>query len=361
MYAAILAGGVGSRLWPSSRTTRPKQFSDITGNGRTMIQATVDRLGDLVTGENLYVLTGERYVHLATEQLPTMPKGNVIAEPSGRNTAPAIGLACLHMRRRDPEAIVAVLPADHIITNALNLREVMRRGVQAAHEGHLVTLGIEPTEPHTGYGYIKRDQQVMQKTGIAIPVYTVAQFLEKPNYTKATEFVESGSYYWNGGIYIFSVSTMLHEIERQNPKMHELLHQIDERMDEGEPYVDLWEQMPDISIDHAVAEGAERVAVVPLDAGWNDVGSWDALDGVLAANHDGNRIAKGDVISVQSEGNIVLMEEEPARRRLVALVGVEDLVVVDTGDALLIGDKQHMQQVKQVVSRLREDARSELL
>lgn len=357
MYATILAGGVGTRLWPRSRQERPKQFTDITGDGVTMIQETAQRLTGLVDGTHLYVVTGAPYARLAAEQLPQMPVEHIVVEPSGRNTAPAIGLACIHLQRQDPTGILAVLPADHVILDGEGFRASLRRAGQIAAEGYLVTLGIEPTFAHTGYGYIKRSQLIDEVNGL--PAYHVERFLEKPNRVLAEAFLEEGGYYWNGGIFVSRVDRMLAELEAQQPEMYARLQRIAAVV--GTPaYAEVlasqWESMASISIDYAVMEHAQRVAVVPMRAGWNDVGSWDALETILEQDAHGNSIAKGEVLLLDSHNNIVYSD-----KRLVALVNVNDLVVVDTGDTLLIGDKRQMQRVKDVVEKLRAQGRTELL
>jgi len=357
MYAAILAGGVGTRLWPRSRQDRPKQFTDITGTGVTMIQATAQRLAGLMPTNHIFVLTGGAYAGLAAEQLPEVPPQQIIVEPSGRNTAPAIGLACMHLAQHDPTAVIAILPADHIIPDGAALRAALRRAANVAREGYLVTLGIQPTFPHTGYGYIKRGALIDDFDGL--PAFRVERFLEKPNRSLAETFVAEGGYYWNGGIFISRVDRMLAEFEAQTPEMYAALERIGAAL--GGPDVDAvltaeWETLPSISIDYAIMERAQRVAVVPLNAGWNDVGSWDALETVLNKDDAGNSIAKGDVLLLDSHDNIVYSD-----KRIVALVNVHNLVVVETEDTLLIGDKGQMQRVKDVVEQLRAEGRTELL
>ena len=357
MYAAILAGGVGTRLWPRSRQDRPKQFSDITGAGVTMIQATANRLEGLAPADHIFVLTGGAYAGLAAEQLPDVPRSQIIVEPSGRNTAPAIGLACMHLYRQDPTAVIAILPADHIIPDVAAFRAALRRAAVVAREGYLVTLGIRPTFPHTGYGYIKRKSLIDDVDGL--PAFRVDSFLEKPNRSLAESFVAEGNYYWNGGIFVSRVDRMMAEFETQTPELYDLLQRIGDAI--GTPEADAvlaaeWEKMPSVSIDYAIMEHAQRVAVVPLDAGWNDVGSWDALDSVLNKDAAGNSIAKGDVLLLDSHDNIVYSD-----KRIVALVNVNNLVVVETEDTLLIGDKSQMQRVKDVVEQLRAEGRTELL
>ncbi|BAM02004.1 MULTISPECIES: mannose-1-phosphate guanylyltransferase [Caldilinea] len=357
MYAVILAGGVGTRLWPRSRENRPKQFSDITGSGFTMIQETAQRLEGLIDSTRLFVVTGPAYADLVKEQLPQISMRQLIIEPSGRNTAPAIGLASLYLRREDPGAVMAILPADHVILHADRFRAALRRAADVAQKGFLVTLGIEPTFAHTGYGYIKRGELLSTVEGI--PAYRVERFLEKPNRAAAEQFLAEGGYYWNGGIFVSRVDTMLNEFARQAPEIYKRLEQIDAALDTPEAQKVLesvWQEMPSISIDYAVMEGAQKVAMVPLKAGWNDVGSWDALETVLEQDESGNRIARGEVLLLDSHDNIVYSD-----KRLVALINVNNLVVVDTGDTLLIGDKGNMQRVKEVVEQLRAQGRTELL
>jgi mannose-1-phosphate guanylyltransferase len=361
MYAAILAGGVGTRLWPRSRQSQPKQFSDIIGSGRTMIQATADRLEGLVEGDNLYVVTGLPYAGLAAAQLPTVPAQQIIAEPNGRNTGPAIALACVHIRQRDPQAIVAFLHSDHVVLDPAAFRAALTRAQAAAEAGYIVTLGIEPTFAHTGYGYIKRGAPVAGIPSGDPTIYTVEQFLEKPDRTTAESFLEQGGYYWNGGIFVCRVDVMWNEFARQLPDLAAGLAQIDAALAQSPEaaeatLVEVWPTLPSISIDHGIMEHAQAVATVPLDAGWNDVGSWDALEAILEKDETHNYVAKGGLLPLESHGNIVYSDKE-----VVALIGVENLVVVDTGDTLLIGDKRQMQKVKEVVEHLRTLGRSELL
>lgn len=358
MHIVILAGGVGTRLWPRSRQSRPKQFSDVTGSGRTMIQATVDRIAALTSSEQIYVVTGRQYAELTAEQLPQLPKKNIIIEPSGRNTGPAIGLACMHLHQRDPNAVVAFIHSDHVIACEERFRAALLRGATAAADGYLVTLGIEPDAPHTGYGYIKRSDLLLPEEAGKEAVYAVDRFLEKPDLATAEQFLEEGGYYWNGGIFICRVDRMLGELERQLPVGYAHLQKIGASLDTAaadEVLLSEWDKIPSISIDHAVMEGAERVAVTPLDAGWNDVGSWDALEVVRPGDENGNCVAKGDLIAEDSCGNIVFSS------KMVTLIGVEDLVVVDTGDALLVGHKSQMQKVKNVVEALKAQGRHDLL
>ena len=358
MYAVILAGGVGTRLWPRSRQNAPKQFADITGSGRTMIQATVARLEGLVSPEDTYVITGRRYTGLCSKQLDGLPDGNILVEPEGRNTAPAIALACAHLQRRDPEEVVAVLPADHLIQDSPGFQRALRQAERCAREGFLAVLGIEPTMAHTGYGYIQREDGHLPLAG-DLPTYAVSRFLEKPDKVTAEQFLADGGYYWNGGIFVSRVERLLAEYERQMPDLYHGMNRIAAALGTSEQdsvLAKIWPTMPDISIDYGLMEGAQKVAVVPIQVGWNDLGSWDALEAVVARDEDGNYPVEGEILQLNSRGNIVA-----ADKRLVALIDVDDLIVIDAGDALLIGKKESIQQVKQVVAELQAADRKELL
>lgn len=344
-----------------------------------MIQATVDRLQGLASPQQIFIITGAQYVELAQAQLPELPAAQILAEPCGRNTAPALGLACLYLRRRDPQAVLVALPSDHVIREPDIFRNAIRRAVELAQEEYIVTLGIEPTAPHTGYGYIQRQddipallaavndkaQNAQDTPTTAAPqadgpqaddlqAYAVRRFLEKPDAPTAQEFLRSGGYYWNAGMFICRAQRMLDEIERQLPELHAGLAKIDAALEESPQTAhtvigQIWPTMPNISIDHGIMEKAQQVAVIPLAAGWSDVGSWDALETILPADSTGNVVAGGQLVSLDSAANIVYAEGE----KLVALIGVEDLVVVDTGDAILVGQKQQMQRVKEIVDRLK--------
>lgn len=358
MYAVILAGGVGTRLWPRSRQSTPKQFTDVTGSGRTMIQSTVARLEGLVSPEDTYVITGRRYADLCALQLDGLPESNVLVEPDGRNTAPAIALACAHLKRRDPDEVVAILPADHLIQDCRGFQRALRQAERSARDGYLSVLGIEPTRAHTGYGYIQREEGHLPLAG-DLPTYAVSRFLEKPDQATAERFLADGRYYWNGGIFVSRVGRLLAEYEKQLPDLFDAMNSIAAALGTGEQetvLAEIWPTMPDVSIDYGLMEGAKKVAVVPMQVGWNDMGSWDALEAVVAEDEAGNYPVEGEILPLNSRGNIVA-----AQQRLVALIDVDDLIVIDAGDALLIGKKESIQQVKQVVAELQAADRGELL
>jgi mannose-1-phosphate guanylyltransferase/mannose-6-phosphate isomerase len=350
MHIVILAGGVGSRLWPRSRQTLPKQFADIAGVGRTMIQSTFDRLEGLVDATNVWIVTGEAYANLAVDQLPEVPRDQILVEPEGRNTAPAIAWAVQRLAQQDPNAIVAVLSADHYMADDEAFRAALRSAESIAADGWLVTLGVPPTFPHTGYGYIRRGKPIVDGQG-----YAVERFLEKPDLPTAEALLAAGDCYWNGGIFVFRVAQMLAEIERQQPQLAAALAQMGSATTEAD-FLAAWRKMPSISVDYAIMEGAQRVAVTPLDAGWNDVGSWDALETLLPADSNGNFASQANVLALDASGNTVV-----ANKRIVALIEVDDLVIVEQGDALLIGHKSQMQRVKEVVERLKSTGKDDLL
>lgn len=359
MYAVILAGGGGTRLWSRSRKTQPKQFVDVTGCGRTMIQSTADRLAGQVPSDQIYVVTGSQFAPMTQEQLPELAPEQIIVEPSGRNSAPAIGLACARLYHRDPDAVVAILPADHVIPGTDSFLAALHQAESAAKAGYLVTLGVTPTFAHTGYGYIKSSNSISINGHHATPTFLVERFLEKPNQSTAEYFLSEGGYFWNAGIFICRVDRMLAEIERQMPEMHAALQQIGAALGTAEAETVLqqvWPSMPNLSIDYGVMEHAERVAMVPLDAGWNDVGSWDALPNILPVDAQNNVVAKGETLALGSAGNIIYSD-----KTFVALIEVNDLVVVETDNALLVGHKAQMQRVREVVEQLREQGRADLL
>lgn len=358
MYAVILAGGVGTRLWPRSRIDTPKQFSDVAGSGRTLIQATADRLQDLVTPQNTFAVTGSRYASLCAAQLDHLPNENILVEPSGRNTAPAIALACAHLQLRDPAEVVAILPADHFIQDFAGFRMALRQAERVARSGYITVLGIKPTSPHTGFGYIQRHPEPLATAGEP-KTFLVSRFLEKPNRETAQQFLDDGSYFWNGGIFISRVDRLLDEFQRQMPDLFCGLTRIAEAVgspDQNDVLAKIWPTLPNISIDYGLMEAAEKVAVVPLQVGWNDLGSWDALESVTRQDEAGNFPVEGELLPINSRGNIVA-----AGKRLVALIDVDDLVVVDAGDALLIGKKENIQKVKEIVAKLQSEERDDLL
>ena len=357
--AVIMAGGVGTRFWPRSREKSAKQFLEITGR-ETMIQNTVRRLENFVGIADTFVVTNKVQKALVARQLPALPDANIIVEPVGRNTAPCIGLAALHVRRMDPDAVMVVLPADHLILDTDEFRRVLRLAIDTARaSGSLITIGIKPTHPETGYGYI----QFVNEPGEGNPYYDrgvlkVKTFAEKPNLQTAVRFLESGDFLWNSGMFVWRVDAILREIGRCLPDLDAELRKVDETIGTGQ-YAPTLERVfgliRGISIDYGVMERAETVYVIPGDFGWNDVGSWDEVYRVAGKDDRGNSIT-GKVIQRDTANCLVWSPE-----KLVATVGVEDLIIINTEDSLLICRRGHSQDVKEIVDHLRRKQMNEYL
>lgn len=359
MYAVILAGGIGTRLWPRSRQATPKQLLDLVRPGVTMLQDTCERVRPLVPPERLYVVAGEAYRSLIQEQLPDMPPENFLGEPSARGTAPAIALAAVHIRHKDPEAIMMALPADHIVADTEAYQRALSAAAAHARAGYLVTLGVQPRGPETGYGYIERGRLLPRADGGV--AYRVARFVEKPDRPTAERFIASGRFYWNGGIFVCRARDMLAEIERLLPDLARALAEIEAALDSDqarEVIARVWPTVPNITIDYGVMERADRVAVVPLDAGWSDVGTWSSLSDCLPSDAAGNVVLQGDHVALDTSGTIIYSHRAD---RVIATIGLHDFVVVDTGDALLICPKDRAQDVKKIVDTLKQQGREELL
>lgn len=357
-YAVIMAGGIGSRLWPRSRNAKPKQFLDLLGP-RTMLQETVARIEPLIPLPRVLVVVSQEHASVVQDQITGLPEENILIEPGPRGTAPCIGLAAVALRQRDPHATMAVCPSDHLIANEAAFRKALSAAAHVAQDGYLVTLGIAPSHAHTGYGYIQRGVSLGKPQGL--PAFRVLRFTEKPDAPTALGFVESGEYYWNGGIFVWRADTILDNMKWLLPELHAELQALGETW--GSPaHADrlstAWRRVPRTTIDYGVMEKAERVAVVPVDMGWDDVGNWATLTALVAPDEQGN--------VVHGSGRHVLLDTadtyiHSSSGRLVAAVGLEGLVVVDTPDALLICPKDQAQAVRVVVDRLKEEGLEEYL
>ncbi|MEJ2646580.1 MAG: mannose-1-phosphate guanylyltransferase/mannose-6-phosphate isomerase [Gammaproteobacteria bacterium] len=355
MIPVILSGGSGTRLWPLSRELYPKQFLPLTGE-RTMLQMTVERLRGLPDLQAPLIICNEEHRFLVAEQLRQMgaDPGSIILEPIGRNTAPAVALAALHALGRDPDAVLLVLPADHVVTAPNRFQEAVLDGLKAANDGALVTFGIVPSGPEVGYGYIKKSNG---DGGLKNTCWSIERFVEKPPLAAAEEYVASGDYLWNSGMFLFRADRYLAELAQLSPDILTACRQAYETGSLDKDFLrverDAFLASPSDSIDYAVMEKTDRAVVVPLNAGWNDVGSWASLSAVCDCDEDGN-VVLGDVL-IEDTCNSYLRAEE----RLLATVGVVDHIVVETADAVLVAHKDKVQDVKRIVERLKAMGRSE--
>ncbi len=350
----ILSGGAGTRLWPLSRELYPKQLLPLASDN-TMLQETILRLNGVAQLENPLLICNEAHRFMVAEQIRQLGKeaSSIILEPCGRNTAPAVAIAALYGETQGDDPVLLVLPADHLIQDIAEFQQVVQLGAAQAEQGMLVTFGIVATQPETGYGYIRADQ-----CGEG-PAYPVAEFVEKPDLVTAEKYLESGDYYWNSGMFMFRASRYLEELERYQPEMlvacrnafTSMTTDLDfQRLDE-----DIFAACPADSIDYAVMERTDRAVVIPLDAGWNDIGAWSALWDVHPHNDTGN-VVIGDVL-IEGADNCYLH----ASHRLVAAVGIADLVVVETADAVLVAKRDQVQNVKGIVEQLKKQQRNEAL
>lgn len=353
--ALIMAGGRGERFWPKSRKHLPKQFLSLTNDGKTMIQLTVERILPIVDMDNIYISTNENYKKLVMEQLPEIPEANILCEPVGKNTAPCIGLAAVHIRKKIGDAIMMVLPSDHLIKNNVMFLDVLRDASDVAKENtNLVTVGITPSYPEIGYGYIQFDTQNISECKNR--AYKVLKFKEKPDLSKAKEYVSSGEYLWNSGMFIWKSSSILSNIESFMPETYEGLKKIEESIGtdiQNEVLNSEFEKFKSESIDYGIMEHAKDIYILPGTFGWDDVGSWLALERINPTNEFGN-VVNGNVISIDTKNSII-----HGGKKLVATVGLKDIIVVDTEDALLICDKDSTQDIKKIIENLKICNRTE--
>ncbi|MBM7556930.1 mannose-1-phosphate guanylyltransferase [Halanaerobacter jeridensis] len=340
----IMAGGVGSRFWPLSREDKPKQFLNLVDEDRSMIQATVDRISKLTIKDNVFIATNDKYVEQMQEHLPEVPLENITIEPMRKNTAACIGLASLYMEQKDPEAVMVVLPSDHLILDEERFLDTVESAVDIAEQGdNLVTLGIEPTHPETGYGYIDYRAKYDEINGNE--VFEVNAFTEKPNKETAENFVEDGTYLWNSGMFVWKVSTIRKMFKEYMPKLHEGLEKMKEGIgtdEEKDILKEEFEKLDSISIDYGIMEKAKNIYVIPGSFGWDDIGSWPALERVEKRDKNGN-VIKGRHIGIDTKNTIV-----HGNGKIVTTVGLEDIVIVDTEDAILVCDKKRAQEVKEI-------------
>lgn len=356
MYAVIMAGGKGSRFWPRSREVKPKHLLDIVSD-QSIIRETVDRISPMIPPERILIVTGRSHAAELIRQLPELPEENIIIEPVGRNTAPCIGLAALYIKKKAPDAVMLVLPSDHLIADERQFRKILGVAAAAARRGnHLVTVGIRPTGPETGYGYIEQGEERAEIEGEKI--YEVRSVREKPDLAQARALLSQGGFSWNSGMFIWTVPAILQALEEWLPDLYEGLLQIEAALGsarEASVIDQVYRSARSVSIDYGVMEKAKNTLVIPGDFGWSDVGSWDALWEVSARDEKGNAV-RGRVVNVASRNCLV---HSPGKT--VALVDVEDLIIVETGDALMICRRGSSQDVRKAVDQLERENRQELL
>ena len=359
IYPVIMAGGSGTRFWPLSRKDRPKQFLPLAGD-EPLLAATVTRLPPLAKAKETFVVCGPAHAAAARRMLPKLPEQNFIVEPCARNTAPCVGLAALHVARKDPRGVIVMLPADHHISRPAAFRDALASAADLAQRGSVATIGIKPSRPETGYGYLKIGPRLAARgrkgKGAA---HKVERFVEKPDVVTAARYLADGGYLWNSGIFAFRADVILDEIRRAMPVLGEQLDAIDAAF--GTPaykktLARVFPECPSISIDYGVMEKSKRIAVVPADFGWSDVGSFAALPDVKPTDRLGN-VAEGDAVVVDAHNTVVLAKGG----RPVAVVGIDDVVVVDAGDAVLVCRRDRAQDVRQAVEELSRRGRDEVL
>lgn len=355
--AVIMAGGKGERFWPRSRKSLPKQFLSLTDDGKTMIQLTVERLKSLVEIEDVYIVTNKDYKSLVLDQIQGIPEENILLEPIAKNTAPCIGLAAMHIKKKYEDAVMLVLPSDHLIKYNEIYLDTLKEAIEVAKDdSNLITIGITPSYPETGYGYINfgRDEGDIKRNN----VYRVKRFVEKPNLETAKEYLASGRYLWNSGMFVWKSSTIIDNFREFMPDIFEGLNKIYETIGTSEEELILEREFSKFqgeSIDYGIMERAKNIYTIPGSFGWDDVGSWLSLGRINKTNDDGN-VIKGNVITINSKNSIIQAQE-----KLVATIGIEDLIVVDTDDALLITNKDNTQDVKKVIENLKICNRYEYL
>ena len=349
-YVAIMAGGIGSRFWPMSRTNFPKQFLDILGTGKTLIQQTFDRYSKLVSKENIYVVTASEYVSIVKKQLPDIAEENILAEPFRKNTAPCIAYIAFKLLKKDPEAVMIASPADNIITEPDEFIKIMRKGLNFVdHINALVTIGIKPAYPNTGYGYIQHET-----TEAAPGIHRVKAFTEKPNKELAEKFIASGDFLWNAGMFTWKVKNIVAAIEKYLPEIYEMFAAEKDKFNtknEAAAVEQIYPQCTNISIDFGVMEKADNVYVIPGSFGWSDLGTWNSAWENMDKDYLGNGVVGKRVVVIDSNNCVVHVPDH----KLVLLEGLDDYIIVDTKDVLLICKKDKEQAIKDYVAEIKRN------
>ncbi|MGZ5134055.1 MAG: mannose-1-phosphate guanylyltransferase [Flavitalea sp.] len=350
IYVAIMAGGIGSRFWPLSRVNYPKQFLDILGSGKTLIQQTFERFAKLIPAENIFVVTANEYLDITAEQLPGLPKENILGEPFRKNTAPCIAYISFKLQQIDPEGSLIVAPADHLILNEDKFLDVCVQALDFVnHFNALITIGIKPSYPNTGYGYIQHE-------GVeAVPsVYKVKTFTEKPNKELAKTFIASGDFLWNSGIFVWQIKRGIEGFKKHMPEMYELFSSEQEKLnsdEEKQTIEGIYPQCSNISIDFGVMEKADNVYVIPASFGWSDLGTWNSAWDIMEKDYLENAVAGKNVIVFDANKCVIHVPDE----KLVVLQGLDDYIVVDTKDVLLICHREKEQEIKEYVAEVKRN------
>lgn len=347
-YVAIMAGGIGSRFWPKSRTNYPKQFLDILGTGKTLIQATYERFLNVVPKGNIYVLTNESYREITKEQLPDLTDGQILGEPMRKNTAPCIAYFSEKIYQQNPDAITIISPADHLVVDTKKFEAVMNKAVDfAGNHDSLITLGIRPNQPNTGYGYIQYVEESEDKG-----VFKVKTFTEKPSLKIAKTFLKSGDFLWNSGIFIWGVKNILNGFENYLPEVHDIFEEGNKFYNTGQEAAFVqkaFSMCSNISIDYGIMEKADNVYIIPADFGWSDLGTWNSLYENMEKDYLGNAVSGNNVIIHDATDCVVMSPDD----KLLILQGIKDFIVVDTEDVLLIFQKNKEQEIKQLVAEIK--------
>jgi len=357
-YAVIMAGGVGTRFWPKGTLKLPKQFLKLANDNDTLLQMAYKRLEGVFHDSKIFIVTNIIYKSEVKKQLPKIPDENIICEPIGRNTAPCIGLACLFINQFDPKANVLVVAADHLISEEKEFRRIIKSGLKfVSDNGGIVTLGIHPTKPETGYGYIQYDADKVvevefekKEESNVEKIYKVKTFAEKPNLEVAKAFLESGDFLWNSGMFIFRTDTMMEEIQNYMPDLYETLNKLRDKLlskDFSKVLEEEYSKTKSISIDYGVMEKAEDVYIIRSHFGWNDVGAWDEVYNIKEKDKDGN-VKQGRTFTINTKECLIINDQ-----KMVATIGVEDLLIINTDNGLLICKRGEAQSVKEVVDYLR--------
>lgn len=349
-YVAIMAGGIGSRFWPMSRTNYPKQFLDILNTGKTLIQSTYERFSSFIPEENIFVVTSNEYVNIVKNQIPQIPMQNILGEPSRKNTAPCIAYISFKLFQKDPKASLIVAPSDHSILDNIAYTKVTLEALAFVNKHNaFITLGMKPTYPNTGYGYIQYEQH-----GVTDNVYKVKTFTEKPNLELAKTFMASGEFLWNAGIFVWQVKNIITAFEKYLPEMYDVFHAEQDKFNTPEEVpalTQIYSQCTNISIDFGIMEKADNVYVIPSSFGWSDLGTWNSAYENLEKDYLANAVAGDNVMVLDATKCMV----HTPHHKLVLLQGLDDFIVVDTDDVLLICKKEKEQEIKDYVAEVKRN------